>query len=500
MVMTRIIALLAVLLFSVAARAQAPVEWWTDSIEPSTTFESIETGVRFKVPAGATDARRNDPDEIARFTGGSGGWTITVSRFLLDESWPMIDQANADRALAYSGGFFGMVAEQMPNDTPGEFLRAELLPIAGVEGGFLATRSGSGAAKRLQQRAVIRRTDRLFYIVSMSSSLTAPDDLENDPAAHAAVERFEVLTNSIELLDQTELRVDQDDRLFRTRSLLVNWTAAKLRQTSGVEQWHLLRQGNRIVGYRHVRTELADELPRDGRPALNNPDNPPGMRIGVRTAFVDAAGSTIESESWAWVSLDRRNESFRIGVIQTDDKGNSLRGSEVGQSSRAERTVPIVVREPGEIRPRVESQRREVYELNVVYSGRAGEAPLTQALPPYYLPRALLGVLPQLLPLTEAKGYLFAVYVPERRAVMTYYVDVLEPENRQIGLRREVVVPVRERIGLSGNAILHYLTPTGEYLGGLDEASGVLLELSDADTVRASFPDAGLSGSGTFGE
>jgi hypothetical protein len=499
MAMTRIIALLAVLLFT-TARAQTPTEWWTDSIEPTTPFESIEAGIRFKIPAGAADARRNNPDEVARFTGGAGGWTITLSRFLLDESWPMINQTDGERALAFSGGFFGMVAEQMPNDAPGEFLRSELLPIAGVEGGFLAARSGAGDAKRLQQRAVIRRTDRMFYVVSMSSSLTRPDDLENDPAAQAAVERFELLTNSIELLDQTELRADQDDRLFRTRSLLVNWTAARLRETAGVERWHLLRREGRVVGYRHMRSELADDLPREGKPPLSNPDEPPGLRVGTRLVVVDAEGAVRDTESWAWVSLDRRNESFQLGTVQTDAKGNSVRASEAGQSSRAERTVPVVVREPGEVRPRVESQRRDVYELNVVFSGRAGDAPFTQPLPPYYLPRALLTSLPRLLPLTETKGYLFAVYVPERRAVMTYYVDVLAPEDRQIGMRREVVIPVRERIGLTGPALTHFMTPAGDYLGGMDEASGIAIELSDAETVRASFPDAGLNVTDTTGD
>ena len=60
-----------------------------------------------------------------------------------------------------------------------------------------------------------------------------------DPPAEVRriADTFNQVTETIRLLDQTSIREDQDRRLFRTRSLFVNLTEPRIRQSLVPEQW-----------------------------------------------------------------------------------------------------------------------------------------------------------------------------------------------------------------------------------------------------------------------
>jgi len=102
--------------------------------------------------------------------------------------------------------------------------------------------------------------------------------------------------------------------------------------------------------------------------------------------------------------------------------------------------MPILLEHevPGPNQPPVRQTNDHV--INVTHASKSENFdPLNQSLPDYYLPQALSQLLPRLLPTDQPKKYLFAVYVPEVRAVMHRYVDVGEEKRVNFGGQANIV-------------------------------------------------------------
>ena len=194
--------------------------------------------------------------------------------------------------------FAESVAAQMPSDTPGKLLRTELVPINGYDGAILASRFREGGAAFLMQQAIVRRTDKHYYVFSYTTPLTSGTgdakgnpDVENDPAANRALETFAGIVDSVQVIDQEQVANDQADRLVRTRSLLLNWTAPRLRAAIVGESWLRLIKDGKDIGYTYIVEELANDVPRADRKKTDHvdPAKALGVRIGVRSRTMPVA-------------------------------------------------------------------------------------------------------------------------------------------------------------------------------------------------------------------
>jgi hypothetical protein len=464
------------------------------ALELDPTFRSMSGGISLRPPAGGKMVRRGGvTDEVVRFTSEEDRWTLIVSRILLAEpvkfGTPEISDVNAP---AVDHGFVGTIAAQMRNDTPGKLLRAEMVPINGFDGALLASKFTEAGKKQLIQQAIIRRTDKTYYILTYYSPLSQ-DDVETDPAANAALAMFTKVVDSVELLDQEAIALDQTERLFRTRALFVNWTPEKLQGSLVPEQWLRLLRDGKDIGYTYIVEEPANDLPRAGKVETSVTGKPSGVRIGIRSRTMPEAGFVIDAESWFWVRNDRNQEAFRNLVVSKSEGKPANYAIEAGTSVNRNRIVPVRVEQPGGVGDQIEKTRDERIELQVWSSSNLQQLPpITKEVPPYYLPQALVHLMPRLLPLRDGRTYLFATYVPETRQVMTRYVDVLPITNATLGGVEHTAIPVQERAGLEGSITLHYFTPEGKYLGSLNRDNKIEIIASDPATIQSIWKDAKL--------
>lgn len=459
-----------------------------DALDPA--FVSTTAGISVRPPPGGKMIRRNggQGDELVRFINDADNWTMIVSRVILSEPVPLtLPQAGNGKG----SGFADTVAAQMPSDTPGKLIRTDLQPINGYDGAILASRYTEKGAKKLMQQAIVRRTDKAYYVVTYSTPVTQ-EDLSTDPAAQKATETFEKIVDSITLLDQQKIADEQIDRLIRTRAVMVNWTPEKLHSVLVPEQWLRLMKDGQDIGYTYIVEEQAGDLPRKLK---RNEDKVKdlGVRVGVRSRTVPVDGTIVDAESWMWVQDDRKRESFHNQLVSTE-RGKEKEftyAMDAGMSVRQDRVVPVRVQNPAGVGQNIEKEIDDRYTLKVVSTSKNQSLPpVDRELPPYYLPQALVHLMPRLLPLKEARTYLFASYVPETRQVMLRYVDVENATEVTLGGKKQLAVPIKERAGLEGSTTTHYLTVDGKYLGSVNEENHITILATDEASLRAIWKDA----------
>jgi hypothetical protein len=198
-----------------------------------------------------------------------------------------------------------------------------------------------------------------------------------------------------------------------------------------------------------------------------------------------------------WVQDDRKREVFHNLLVSTDKNKQKefAYAMDAGMSVRQDRIVPVRLNpEEGAVgRQPTTAAIDDRYTLKVVSTSRTQSLPpVDRELPPYYLPQALVHLMPRLLPLKEPRTYLFASYVPETRQVMTRYVDVkpLAPTPASLIGKSQMAIPIDERAGLEGSITTHYLTPDGVYLGSVNEANHIAIVATDEKSLRAIWKDA----------
>jgi hypothetical protein len=466
-------------------RPDAPT---SDALDPA--FVSTTGGISVRPPPGGKMQRRagGTGDELVRFVDEKNNWSMIVSRVLLSEPVPLASPQDRTKG----SGFADTMAAQMPSDTPGKLIRSDLQPINGYDGALLASRFNEKGVGRLMQQAIVRRTDKSYYVITYTTALTQ-DDLETDPAAQKAMETFVKIVDSITLLDQQNIADDQNERLIRSRAIMVNWTPEKLHKVLVPEQYLRLLKDGQDIGYTYIVEEQAADLPRKVKKGEDK-SRDLGVRIGIRSRTVPVDGTAVDAESWMWVQDNRKAETFHNQLVSTQ-RGKEKEftyAMDAGMSIQPDRVVPVMEKRPeGAVGRQDPVAAFPPYTLKVVSTSKNQSLPpIDRELPPYYLPQALVHLLPRLLPLKEPRTYLFASYVPETRQVMTRYVDVKEGKNVTLGGKTKWAIPVEERAGLEGSITTHYLTPDGAYLGSINQDNNITILATDEKSLRAIWKDA----------
>jgi hypothetical protein len=311
-----------------------------------------------------------------------------------------------------------------------------------------------------------------------------------------AVQTFRQMIDSVELIDQSQIREDQENRLFRTRSLYVNLTESKLRSALVKEQWFRYIRDGKDIGYSYVIEEVAHDLPRKGKVSLQV--GPEGVLVGVRTRMIPEPGFQSDGEAWLFCTFDRKYEAFSNISYTQDPTNGSLTSGELGTTRKRIKPIPDANADVGQRHgvDVTEEYRLEVTKLNprVAASGASGNVePIVRDLPPYYLPQAMGQLLPRLLPLNEQKTYLFASWISEAGEVVYRYVDVGREQDVNLNGKKVRAVPISDRIGLEGSVTKHYIAPDGKYLGTVNEASKLTILATDAATLQSLWQNSDLT-------
>ncbi len=470
-------------------------------------FASDTAGIRVAPPSGGTIRKPQTPgDEVVRWTNEDEQWSLIVSRFSLADGMPMhIERDDRPKAADAPGqapekpkpSFAMMAAAQMPNDTPGKLYRFELLPIDANEGALLATAFKTIQNEpRLQQQALIRKSDRMYYVLTFTTPRTSlQTPVEEDPLVLQAVQTFQKVVEGVKLLDQQQLKTEQTERLIQTRTLLVNWTEPRILNALVPEQWLRIKRDGKDVGYAYVVEEPADELPRAGIIPVPKTSKPSGVRIGIRSRLITERGERVDLENWFWLANDRRQESFSNQVVVTPKVlppgAKPAYTLERGSMTRVNK--PVVTGERDEKGNPIIDGKTD-YRLQVwTLSGQTADAPLQRELPPFYLPQSLGYLLPRLLPLNEEKSYLFASYVSAERNLMLRYVDVTPAKQVTLDGQPVIASTVRERLGYEGDVTTHYLTPEGRWIGSVNEHAKLVTLPASAEQLQQVWKDADLT-------
>ncbi len=443
-------------------------------------FENALSGISVRPPLGSKRIdRAGSPDEIVQFADDQRNWTMRVSRLRFSKPMALTTKGQAPGLLELS-------VEKLKEPGSAEVLKSEVTNV-GTRGvpdtGLIAVRYQQGTkGPRLAQQALIQFSETLYYVVELDSPGSKPGtgSEEASAAERTAVATFTAVVDSVKLLDRSDVREAQNQRLFATRALLLNWTEERLRKAVAPERWMRLIQNGKDIGYSYI---VEEESERGGKK---------GVLIGVRSRTTPGEGQQVDAESFMFVAADRRFEEWsNVAKVTVDAKTRS--STEVGASSLSVRRQLAKGELSGDGKDERQPAVRETedYRLTVSYSGLS--AAIEVDLPPWYLPQALGHLLPRLVPLGEPKKYLFASYIAESRSVMMRYLDVLAEKEVEIGGKRVRAVPVTDRVGIEGAITTHYMTRAGEYLGSVNEVAKIVILPSDAATLERLWTNPDLS-------
>jgi hypothetical protein len=198
----------------------------------------------------------------------------------------------------------------------------------------------------------------------------------------------------------------------------------------------------------------------------------------------------VASEMFASLNFKSAKESWvTINTIEKDKARSSA--SEFGQSEkRLERVVDAKEGDSdGDPKaPKLRSTER--YHFHVTQTNKATATPIARELPPFYIPQAISAMLPRLVPLNEAKTYLFLVWVGSERELIKRYIDVEAPKTDTFNGQTIRTIVVKDRTGLEAEPTLHYFTVDGRYLGSFNKANGVTMISATQQTMAQLWPNA----------
>ena len=474
------------------------------AISLAAPFESLSGGIALRPPADCKPLREAGKDEIVQFR-NEAGWNLVVSR----KSYlkPTALTTAPDRFGQPRPGLLQEAVAAIQGTYPGcQILRQNLTNLGNNDVGMIVFRYTNNAKRRLAQSAIIQANDQLYYIVALSTpGRNVDDDKVEDPGERSAVETFRAVLDSVKLLDREKIREDQVDRLVRTRTFLFDLNEHKLMATLLPQQWRRIKRDGRDIGYQYI---------------VEAPDRKGGQRgiyVGIRTRVMSGGVQKPfpreESSANLFTSFNRQHEDWSKLTALDDgtpkDRDHPWQyvtefGTADLRTSRhfAGDKNQFKVGEIGDPQqPWVDV--KQMYELDVQYVGNHGDLdPLQRPLPPFYLPQSLGTMLPRLLPVNEAKTYLFAAYVSDAHEVMLRYVEVGHDQEVQIepGGPKFHAVPVTEHLGWEGSVTTHYVDSRGTWLGSVNKDSKVTILPTDEKTLTDLWKDADLSRPGDLGK
>ena len=492
--MTRSFRILVVLILSwptLFTYAQTPATRPADEVDDllGSAFTSVAAGISFRPPANCVQYHGAGGDEIVQYLDEKREWVLKVGRVRVSEPLPLITY---DRAGVPQKGLLDITLDQTRQTTPGaEILRSDVIPLPDCNAGMIVVRYTANAQRKLTQQAILQAHpagdprdpkappgSTLYYVFNFTTpgAGTRPEGKGGeDPREKLAVDVFRQVLDSVHLIDNENIRREQDARLFATRSLFVNWTPQFLESRLLAEQYLRIIRDGKDIGYIYIveHPELRAQSP--------------GVEVGMHsTTWPDkdspgAAKTQADVESWMWSTADRKHESWSsVGLVVADDgrgKPDSVKRNQAQELGSAD-------------------QRPETFYLTVKTVSSHGNAqPVNRELPPFYLPQAIGHLLPRLMPLREPKEYMFATWVGQQQEVMARYVDVEKEQEVTLAGQKYRAVPIRDRLGLEGSITVHYFTPypRGEYLGSYSKDSGVTILPSDKETLLKLYPTARLT-------
>ncbi len=489
--------------------------------EPAVELGERITGmydVSFKPFKNAKPVDRMFPTDLLRFSRDDKQWSLVFDRAELPTAIPLRDTRLAV-GQDQPGYLTAAVNQIRSSDPTADILRTDVLDTGRLQIGLIIAHVRLKQNEySLMQQAIIEITPRLYYSIVMHAA--APEKLgDDDPKMKEAAQVFQSIVSSIEPIDLSKIRQDQEDRLFRTRALYVNWNRKTLANAIVGERFLRFRKQNdqgqwEEIGYAYITEQPADALPRAGAvEAPIDPEKAVGVRVGMRMRTMAEPGKTVDVESWMFVSFDRKHEVWSSVTVLRDPANPNVKDreqwyTEVGASDIEQTRVFDRQLAPGDFKEvdRRNFERKDgdpemipfrivdKYKLLVRTESRNAVAqPLQRELPPFYLPQALGAMLPRLLPITEPSGYLFASYASDSRQVMMRYVDVAPEAPVTIGGKSARAIAVSERLGAEGPPTIHYTTVKGEYLGTQSPEQKLEILPTHRDELLKLWKDANLS-------
>lgn len=485
-------------------------------------FESTSAGISISPPAACQLVNRLDSKYVAEWANAKLNWRLSLARITPPEARSLTDGRNNFGTPVH--GLLEETVAHLQSGIPGcKILRQDVTNIS--EGGvidrhhpelekpnvgLIALRYSQGTQHFLSQQALIQANERLYYLLTFTTPGLAPnaDAGDDDAGERAAVSLFSSMLDSVRLLDGQAIRQDQNARLYRTRSLLVNLIPSKMHAVLIKEQWLRYIRDGKDIGYSYITEETAAGIPRpltrdeiqSGKSERDLVKPGEGILVGIRSRMIadavraDHTRGPIQTDSanWFFVTADRKNEEWSRLVIFTDDTAKQKDYlQEIGSSDK--RIAPKVMRmnnDDGGALGQFNADSKSWIEVHDDYNldvnlrtSHESPEPITRKLPPWYLPQAVAQLLPRLVPLNRPSGYLFATYVPDLREVMMRYVDVMPEQKVTFAGQTVRAVPIHDRLGLDGSMTIHYMSPEGAYLGSENKDQKLVVLPSDSATL-----------------
>lgn len=449
-------------------------------------FTSRAFAITFRPPAGGVASPRitDNPDQVVKYASAEDQWTLLVLRKYLEKPARLfsIDDpvTRADESKTQPGMADELVRQLRINDSAVQILRNDKINLGPHDAAMVVSRSVLGRQATLRQQLILQKNDQLYYIFDFAtpSTWTPADKEEDDPAERAAVEIFDAVLESTQVLGYEDIQADLDERQFRLRSLLVGLDR-RIRAAAKPEQYFRVLRDGKDIGWTYLTEEVVSRRGEEGilTALLYQAEPEAGVKVDVASEMFASFNATTSTEEWVTINVVERNgkkdhvseygsSKRRTGVVRDNDEGQ-----QVGN-------------DPGEL-----ARRANYYHLNVRQLGKGGVKPFAQDLPARYVPQAIAGMFPRLVPLREKKTYVLAAWVGSAPALVNRFIDVQGEQAVNFAGHKSAIV-VKDRTGLDGDPTLHYFTPDGKYLGHHTATTGVSVVVSDQQTLSRLYPDA----------
>jgi hypothetical protein len=463
-------------------RPDADVDTTADLL--GSAFESKGQGIALRPPKGATPVRRVGAKDFIEFVDEARGWTLKISKIKLDKDATLTAKPDAHGVM--QPGLLEFTAKRLKEEIPdAEFVRQDKVNIADADVGVLALRYTRSLKPLLTQQAIIQRTDRMYYLLALTTPGAPTGDKGKgaaDTNERLAAEAFRQILDSVKLLDLAAVRDEQNKRLFSTRAMLLNLQPGRIRDTllkpaEGEEfgkQWLRIQKKGKDIGYTFMMERTAIKGGQEG------------IEIRLRSRLMTSADAQVDAGSINHSSMDMHHEDWStlsefVNVKQREKQGKAYKAPQIAEFGISDKRAV-----PGQ---------GDVFKLQVLYESTMGERldPVERALPPFYLPQAISYLLPRLLPTNEPKSYMFMVYVPDTREVVMRYIDVQAAKKIDFNHQNVRAIPIEDRIGLEGSVTTHYVTSDHIWLGSENKETGITVVPSDEKTLLNLWKDANLT-------
>lgn len=475
-------------------------------------FSSELEGIDFIAPPTCQKIQVKTPDGVVSYASEKMGWTITVSRLTLPNA-QSLDTIDTDK-----GKMIG-IADQLLDRTlatlPGStVLRNDPSNAQSARVRLIVIRYGQSDQPRLLQQAIIQANSRVFYTVQMVSESTSRAVLaegSEDPAERQAAEAFGAMFDTVKILDRTQVRAEQDKRLLQTRMMMINFNRANVEKKLQKERYLRYERDGRDVGWEFESEDIATQ------------GNLTGVRIWKASHLVTGAETHQDQIFSAFASFDRKYSIWErrsalfdgkryshFDEVGTADHTTELRAVAPESSLESndatsevltpdQGTAPGTTQAPRRPGPRVIPVTRFVLNVSLRH-GSSTDKPLNWELPPEYLSECMNELLPRMVAGNDARGLMFLSYVSQQQSLMLRYIDVMGMQKVSIDHTPQEAYVIAERIGLTGQPVMHYVSLNGQYLGSMskqklsDGSESVFWTLpTDAESIRQRWPDAQLS-------